>query len=81
MELLETVCAVISKNKNRTEPIRPDDRLKEDLGIDSFDTLMIGCDLEDELKITIDPDEIKGLVVVGDIVERLRRKLSLPRSA
>lgn len=81
MELYEKVCSVIRKNKGMTDEIRPDDRLKEDLGLDSFDTLMIGCDLEDDLHITIDPEEIKGLQVVKDVVDRLAMKLGTLQTA
>ncbi len=75
MELFDQVAAIIRKNKGAGMEIHPADRLKEDLGLDSFDTLMIGCDLEDELSITIDPEEIKGLEVVQDVVDRLEIKL------
>jgi len=75
MELFEKVASIVRKNKEAEMMIRPEDRLKEDLGLDSFDTLMIGCDLEDEFHITIDPEEFKGLEIVQDVIDRLEAKI------
>ncbi len=76
MELFEKVASIIRKNKGVQFEISPEDRLREDLGLDSFDTLMIGCDLEDEFNISIDPDEMTGLKVVQDIVDKLEVKIA-----
>ena len=75
MELFSKVASIISQNKNSTEAIKPNDRLKEDLGIDSFDGLMIINDFEDEFGISIEPEELKTLKVVQDIVDRLGVKI------
>jgi acyl carrier protein len=75
MELFSKVASIISQNKNSTEAIKPTDRLKEDLGIDSFDGLMIINDFEDEFGISIEPEELKTLKVVQDIVDRLEVKI------
>ena len=76
MELFKEVVTIINRNKGQTIEIKPQDRLREDLNIDSFDTLMIGCDLEDQFHITIDPDEIRNLKVIQDIVDKLEMKVS-----
>ncbi len=76
MDLFKKVALIISKNKGMKDEIHPGDRLREDLNLDSFDTLMIGCDLEDEFNIVIDPNEIKGLSTVQDIVDKLEVKVS-----
>ncbi len=76
MELFKEVVSIINRNKGQTIEIKPQDRLREDLNIDSFDTLMIGCDLEDQFHITIDPDEIRNLKVIQDIVDKLEMKVS-----
>ena len=77
MELFNEVATIINRNKGKEIEIKPQDRLREDLHIDSLDTIMIGCDLEDQFHVTIDPDEIKSLNVVRDIVEKLEMKISL----
>jgi acyl carrier protein len=76
MELFKEVTSIINRNKGKSIDIKPQDRLREDLQIDSFDTLMIGCDLEDLFHITIEPDEIGNLKVVQDIVDKLEMKVS-----
>ena len=75
MELFSKVASIISQNKNCTEAIKPTDRLKEDLGIDSFDGLMIVNDIEDEFGISIEPEELKTLKVVQDIADKLEVKI------
>ena len=75
MELFKEVASIINRNKRQTIEIKPQDRLREDLYIDSFETLMIICDLEDQFHITIDPDEIKSMKFVQDIVDNLEIKI------
>jgi acyl carrier protein len=80
MELFSEVASIINRNKGKVIEIKPQDRLREDLHVDSLDTIMIGCDLEDQFHITIDPDEIKSLNVVQDIVDKLEMKISLSQT-
>ena len=77
MELFNEVALIINRNLRQTNEIKPQDRLRDDLHIDSFDTLMIGCDIEDQFHITIDPDEIRSLKVVQDLVDMLEMKVSV----
>jgi acyl carrier protein len=77
MELLERISDIISQNIDWTEEIRPDDRLKEDLEIDSLDVIMIVHEIEDEFNITIEEEEIRCLGTVNDIVQNLQQKLDL----
>ena len=76
MELFTEVASIIKRNKEQAFDIKPQDRLREDLNIDSFDTMMIACEIEDHFHITIDPDEFKKLVVVKDIVDNLEIKVA-----
>jgi acyl carrier protein len=75
MELFNEVASIISQNL-RQPNIRPQDHLHDDLHIGSFDTLMIGCDLEDYFHVTLEPEEIKNLNVVQDLVNILEQKVS-----
>jgi acyl carrier protein len=81
MELFNEVAAIIIRNKGEVMEIRPEDRLREDLNIDSLDTMLIGCEIEDHFHITIDPDEIKGLKYVRDIIEKLEAMIPAGRNA
>lgn len=75
MELFGRVADIISRNIDVKRAVKPTDRLREDLGIDSFDGLMIVNDCEDEFGISIDPDELKTLKVVQDVVDRIEMKI------
>ncbi|GEM_PF-951356 len=77
MELFEEVASIINRNLRQPIDIKPQDSLRDDLNIDSFDTLMIGCDLEDHFHITIDPEDIKSLKVVQDLVDKLESMVSV----
>jgi acyl carrier protein len=76
MELFNEVASIIKRNKELAHEIKPQDRLRDDLQIDSFDTMMIACEIEDHFRITIDPDEFKNLKVVQDIVDNLKLKVA-----
>lgn len=80
MELSSRILSIISQNADCGKTVRPDDRIVEDLGIDSLDKLMIIHDLEDEFSITIDDDELKGIKVVSDIIMAIESKVSVARA-
>lgn len=48
--------------------------LKDDLAIDSLDSVELILDLETEFNIKIEDDEIASLVTVGDIVKIVESK-------
>ena len=75
MEVTTKILSIISQNADCGKEIRPTDRIGEDLGIDSLDKLMIIHDLEDEFGITVEQEELKGLNVVQDIVDKLLEKV------
>lgn len=77
MELISKILDIISQSAECGKTVRPDDRIVEDLGIDSLDKLMIIHDLEDEFNITIEDNELKGIKVVRDIVEAIENKLAM----
>jgi len=46
--------------------------LREDLGFDSMDTLMLVSELEAAFNIEIDESKFTDIVIVGDIIEKLK---------
>ena len=50
------------------EDIRPESKIKDDLGADSLDVLQLLMALEEEKGIVIPDDVLPTLVTVGDIV-------------
>lgn len=77
MELEQRVISVIKKNLAKKCEVTKETRLLEDLGIDSFDKLMIVAGFEDEFSITIDEDDFKDFVTVNDIVNKFNEKYNV----
>ena len=58
------------------DEIHPDDRLVEDLGCDSMDSMILVMDLEDEFGLTIPDEEAENLRTVADAIELVRHRLA-----
>ena len=79
MELASKILSIVSQDANCGKVISPEDRIVEDLKVDSLDKLMIIHDIEDEFNIIVEDDELKQLKVVQDIIDAVVRKVSLSR--
>ena len=77
MELFKRITEIISRNIDWTDEIKPEDRLKEDLEIDSLDVILIVNEIEDEFSVTVEQQEFSCLGSVQDIIDKLREKLEL----
>ncbi|RJQ44683.1 MAG: acyl carrier protein [Nitrospiraceae bacterium] len=55
--------------------------LKDDLGIDSFDSLRIIFAVEDEFDIQVPPSEVAWIKTVNDMVEYILNRLYQQRTA
>lgn len=75
--MLEKIKEVLESTSN-VDPslVTPEANLRDDLGIDSLDSVEIIIALESEFNITIDDEEIKTLATVGDIIKLLESKLN-----
>ena len=70
---LETkVLSILQTISRRTEPIRMETNLREELDFDSLTTLMAMNELDDAFGIVIDEDDFKDVVVAADVVRLLR---------
>lgn len=56
------------------EEITLDSRFVEDLGADSLDLMELASSLEEEYRVSIDKEELKKIVKVGDVVELITDK-------
>lgn len=75
--MLEKITKILVETANvDASKVNEEATLKEDLGIDSLDSVEIVIALESEFDITIEDDEIKTLVTVGDIVKLINSKLN-----
>ncbi len=70
MDIFEEVKNIIVEEINcAPEKVRPEAKLKEDLGADSIDAVQIVMDLEDKFGISIDEDDATKIQTVKDIVD------------
>ena len=58
------------------EDIRPESKIKDDLGADSLDVLQLLMALEEEKGIVIPDDVLPTLITVGDIVAYMESQQS-----
>lgn len=72
MSLEERVIATVAANLEKKYEITPESRLREDLGVDSFNTIMILAGLEDEFSIALEESDFSGIETISDIVTRLK---------
>ena len=56
------------------EAIKPEARLKEDLGIDSLSAVELALELESAFSVRIEDEELAKLVTVQDIVDTVQSK-------
>lgn len=80
METTSKILSIISENAQCGKTVRPEDRIVEDLGVDSLDKLLIIHDLEDEFNITVEEDELRHLKLVQDVIDAIERKVQVHHS-
>ena len=69
----ETILAILASAKRvPREQIALDSPL-QGLGIDSLDTIVLLCELEDKFHISIPDEQVRSIRSVRDIVEGVRR--------
>ncbi len=75
--MFEELRVLLAKQLKIKDPsvIRPDSKIKEELGADSIDVLQLLMTLEDERGIVIPDEELATFTVVQDIVDYLEKQL------
>lgn len=68
-EVTVAVFDLISKSLMRNNDIQLEDRLKEDLNMDSIGFVELGTGLEDNFNIDIPDDTLEQLVTVNQVVD------------
>ncbi|MDX1314511.1 MAG: acyl carrier protein [Eudoraea sp.] len=74
METIDKVIAAIREHKENCPEIHGGSDLRNELDIDSFDTIMIINAIEDEFSIEFDGKHIEKIRTVNDIVTLLNEK-------
>jgi acyl carrier protein len=74
METHEKIISIITEIKESNLHVTLESKLSEDLGIDSFDTIMLINTIEDEFSIEIESSDLEKINTVNDIVMLLNEK-------
>ena len=77
MSIETRVIRVIRENSEDIDALPTDADLRDELGIDSFGTMMIVNGIEDDFSVTIDEADIPSIRTVADIVHLLRDKYGI----
>lgn len=77
MNIKEKVFEAIRENIKWKGEINEQMDLIRDLGIDSFDMLMIINTLEDEFNLIVEEEHLENLKTVGDVISRIEDLLSV----
>ena len=74
MNLEEQIISIIKDNIEEKYDVTADTDLRNELGLDSFDTMMIINAIEDEFDITIEESDFDNIKTVLDIIKLLQGK-------
>ncbi len=74
-EILSEIKDILSEYVEITCPLTPDDRLIDDLGLDSFLIVYFVTEIEDRFEIDIPETDFIELVTVKDLCDRIRQEM------
>ena len=74
-KILAAIEALARKHLEWEGTLHPEQRLVEDLELDSLGSLTLAVEVEDFFRICIDPDSESQIITVGDLIAVVRRKL------
>jgi acyl carrier protein len=75
-EILAGVAAVAHEHLGLEREIGPEERLVEELGLDSIRLLTLAAEVENRFEIALDPEDEAGIATVGDLVATIEAKLA-----
>lgn len=73
-EILAEIKDILSEYVEIARPLTPDDRLIDDLGLDSFLIVYFVTEIEDRFEIDIPETDFIELVTVKDLCDRIRQE-------
>jgi acyl carrier protein len=76
----QIIAALAEYLKRDKKSITPDNRLRDDLGLDSIATIELLFKLEEVFDLQIPDEDLKGLVTVGHVVKYVQKRLAPPPS-
>jgi acyl carrier protein len=75
-EILAGIGAVAREHLDIERTIGLDERLVEELGLDSIRLLTLAAEVENRFEIALDPEDEAGIRTVGDLLDAVERKLA-----
>jgi acyl carrier protein len=75
-EILSGIAAVAREHLGHTGALDPKARLVEDLGFDSLKLLTLAAEVENRFRVALDAEDDAAISTIGDLAERLERKLA-----
>lgn len=77
-DLADRIMTILRTIARRTEPIRMETNLREEMGFDSLTTLMAMNELDDAFGIEINEQDFNEVLTVADVVRLLRKNYLEP---
>lgn len=77
-EILAGIAAVAREHLGWRGEIDPDQRLVEDLGLDSIRLLTLAAEVENRFQVALTPADEARIATVGDLAARVEEKLAAP---
>jgi len=74
-EILAGIAAVAREHLDYAGELRPEQRLVEDLTLDSIRLLTLAAEVENRFEVALDADDEAGIETVADLVEAIAAKL------
>lgn len=75
-EILEGIAAVAREHLEFQGELTEDQRLVEDLTLDSIRLLTLAAEVENRFRVALDAEDEAGIETVGDLVDVLEAKLA-----
>lgn len=75
-DVLAALASITRRHLGFDQPLREDQRLVEDLGLDSMRAFTLAAEVENHFRIALSEDDEGGLETVGDLVRVVRARLA-----
>jgi len=80
-EILAAVAEVARRHVGHTGELAEEQRLAEDLGLDSIRLLVLAAEVENRFRVAFEPADDARIRTVGDLVDAVVEKLAAPSGA
>ena len=72
-ETLQITTEILTVHVELDRPIRPNDHIQNDLGLDSLGVMEVVADIEDRFNVTIPTEMLSNLSTVEDVAKALAK--------